>query len=113
MIFSETTRNQKLDKTPALVNRILEDMKQVVQVGVVDPKLSGPGKPGLSVDDIFRDVDLGTALYYKILEHSLFKLKVWQIPFFFLAKRLYRLVLWLKRIKSGPATLPLKENSSA
>lgn len=83
-IFTDTTRRQAQDlSSVASQRRALDDMKMIVQAGVVDPPLSGPGKPGLSVDDVFRDMDLGTKLYWTILEHSLFKVSPWKVPFFF------------------------------
>ena len=86
-------------------------MKSVVRAGVIDPPLSGPGKPGLSVDDIFRDMDIARRLYMLIIEHSLFRVKPWQIPFFFLGKLLLRFTIWLRPTAFGPAILPSRESA--
>lgn len=108
-IFTDTTRGKKPDLTnPSVVKRVREDMAAVIQAGVVTPKLAGPGKPGLNVDDMFRDPDLANQLYMLILEHSLLKLRAWQLPFFFLAKRLISLVIWLRPTAFDHATSPLK-----
>lgn len=106
-IFTDTTRGQKPDLSiPAVAKRVRQDMYAVVQAGVVDPPLAGPGKPGLNVEDVFRDEEVGTKLYLRILEHSLFRLRPWQIPFFFLGKLLVRCIMWLRPTAFAPATSP-------
>jgi hypothetical protein len=67
---------------PARLQKILDDMKSVVNAGLVDPPLVPVGKgenfrkeKGLTIDDIFMDSDLGTALYIEVLAHSLNRFK--------------------------------------
>lgn len=104
-IFTETTRSKPQDlSVPAVAKRLREDMQAVIQAGVVDPPLAGPGKPGLNVDDMFRDPEVANKLYILILEHSLLRLKPWQIPFFFLARLLFRSAHWLRSTVRGHAT---------
>lgn len=112
-IFTDTTRNAKLDLSiPGVAKRVRQDMYGVVQAGVVDPLLAGPGKPGLNVEDVFRDEEVGTKLYLKILEHSLLKLRPWQIPFFFLGKRLLKFIIWLRPTAFDRWTSPSKAKVS-
>lgn len=112
-IFSDTTRQKAPDTSDAAIKRALDDMKSVVQAGVVDPPLAGSGKPGLNVDDVFRDIQLGKLLYFAILEHSLFKVKPWQAPFFFLGKLLMRFILRLRPTAFDLTNLPSREKVSA
>ncbi len=110
-IFSETTRNKPQDAShPNVAKRLKEDMQSVIQAGVVDPPLAGPGKPGLNVDDIFRDPEMANKLYLSIMEHSLLRLKLWQIPFFFLVRRLFKWGFWLRSIVNAHAKSPSREN---
>lgn len=63
---------------PAQLQRNFEDMKLIVQAGVVEPKLVPVGKgeakgkeDGITVEDLFVDMELGTRLYLEIFAHSL------------------------------------------
>ena len=107
-VFTDTTRGQKLDLAiPAVQKRVREGMHEVLLAGVVDPPLKPNGaKDALTPEDVFRDVDVGTRLYMLILEHSLFKLRPYQVPFFLAVKMLMRFTYWLRSMGSGPATSP-------
>lgn len=59
------------------LRRIQEEMMEVVRVGVVEPQLTpvaaGDGRgrePGITVEDLFRDPEIGAALYQEIIIHT-------------------------------------------
>lgn len=54
--------------TPEYIRKSLDDMRTIVEVGVVSPKIC---KEILTVEDIFRWGDTGAKLYLEILAHSL------------------------------------------
>lgn len=104
MVFSDTTRVQKPDVAqPGVAKRVREDMAAVIQAGVVDPPLAGPGKPELNVDDIFRDQEMALRLYIAIVEHSLLRFSGVRRPVFFLVRQLLRFTTWLGSTARGRA----------
>jgi hypothetical protein len=67
---------------PAQLQNTIEMMKQIVESGLIKPVLIPIGKnelrhkeAGITIDDIFVDMDLGTKLYLEILAHSLNKFR--------------------------------------
>lgn len=105
-IFTDTTRAPKPDfSLPSVQKKALEGMYDVLLAGVVEPKLVpvGSKKEGFTPDDIFRDADVGRQLYMKIIEHSLFRLRTWQVPLFLAVKMLLRFMNWLKNMGSVQA----------
>ena len=78
-IFSAfMSKRQKRDGehlTEAELNKIEEEMKVMIEAGLVEPKLSPRAKrdEGITVDDLFRDEEIAAKLYWEILIHSLNK----------------------------------------
>ncbi len=69
-IFTDYQSVRKLpteQASPERVKRVQEDMYATIQAGVVEPALS---KENISVEDLFRDIDIGIGLYQSILDHS-------------------------------------------
>jgi len=104
------------DDGPALethAKKTMAHMMVVVEVGVVEPALVPVGKgdlrgkeSGLTTEDLFRDPEVGRDLYLAILEHSLFRLKGWKRPFFWLANRAWRYTHWQRIMDSLQAPSP-------
>lgn len=77
-IFSSfNSRRRPEDQSISKQQRALADMKVVVEAGLVDPELVpvSKSKEGITVDDIFRDMDTGISLYWEIIIHALNKFK--------------------------------------
>ena len=57
----------------ATLKKMEEDMKVVIEAGLVEPKLSPRNKSneGITVDDLFRDYQTAADLYKEIFIHSL------------------------------------------
>ena len=79
------------------VKRVMRDMMAVVEAGLVEPDLVPIGQgekkgkePGITVEDIARDEDTFTKLYWEIWLHSLNKFRGFKNFFFNL-----RLRYWL------------------
>lgn len=114
MVFGDTTRAAKTDaSSPSAHKKLLEDMYAVVQAGVVEPKLEQAGKPGINVEDVFRDPEVGARLYAAIIEHSLLRFQGVRRPLFFLARLLSRFITLHEPMGSGPATSHSKVSISA
>ena len=112
MVFSDTTRHEAVDMgNQSVIKRVQEDMRAVVQAGVVDPPLNQ--KDGISVADLFRDPDVGYNLYSVIMEHSLLHMAGKRIQFFFLAAPLLRFTIWLRSTARGLARSLGREPSLA
>lgn len=117
-LFTDTTRNRPDPNNPATQKRLIQAMYDVLLAGVVEPKLCPVGvgdrrgkEPGLTPEDIFRDPETGNKLYFAIMEHSLFRLRMWQVPFFLAVKALLRFTVWrrsmaerLTRLRSAGAS---------
>jgi hypothetical protein len=63
--------NQQL--SPDQINKLRDDIGMVIRAGVVDPPLVPPEKAneGITVDDIFRDMETARKLYFEIMVHAL------------------------------------------
>ncbi len=81
-IFTDILTNRKEDinktKTPADLIRAQSDMYAVIEAGVIAPPLVPIGandqrgkEDGITVEDLFRDPEIGYGLYMEILNHSL------------------------------------------
>jgi len=57
--------------------KVIKDMMRVVEVGLVKPELVpiSKSKEGITVEDIFIDLELGIKLYWEIIINSLNKFK--------------------------------------
>lgn len=87
-----------------------EDMKRVVRAGVVEPALVDVEKGekkgreiGVTVDDIFCDVDLGRQLYWEIIVHSLNRFRGLKGVFFSARIKRKLSIAWRKTMASVPA----------
>jgi hypothetical protein len=74
---------------------LLEQMQRIVEAGVVSPELVPIGKgdrrgkeDGLTVEDLFRDEEIGAKLYIEIMLHSLNRFRGLKSLFFSLKNRL-------------------------
>lgn len=108
-IFTSFVSRRKIEEKPPTeseLNKRVEDMRSVVKAGLVSPELS---KDGITIDDIFRDMDVAAKLYVAIIEHSLNRFR--GLRGFFLSMRIKLLLLIAsqKGTASGQATLPSAE----
>lgn len=95
-IFTDFVSARKLDPTQldsSTLKKYQEDMYSVIKAGVVEPDLSGSG---ITVDDLFRDPDIGINLYRIILDHSLNKFKGLKKLFFSILTKYKSYILWQK-----------------
>jgi hypothetical protein len=85
-IFTDILNQRKEDvnrtRTTAELIKLQQDMYSIIEAGVVDPVLvpvgSGDTKgkeDGITVEDLFRNPDIGYGLYSIILDHSLNKFR--------------------------------------
>ena len=103
------TKRPAVNTQPHLsqLQKNLEDMKAMVNIGLVEPKLVAIGKgdkldreDGITVNDLFRDMELGTRLYLEILTHSLNRFTGLKGLFFSIRTRHLLLTLWRKNTDS-------------
>lgn len=89
------------DVPEAVIKRIEEDMKVMIEAGLIEPKLvaRGKGNEGITVDDIFRDAEVANKLYWEIFMHSLNRFR--GIRGFFMSIRIRYLLYTLLRRSSG------------
>lgn len=82
------------DMPEVAIKRIEEDMKIMVEAGLVEPALVARGKPneGITVDDLFREPEVATKLYWEIFIHSLNRFKGIRGLFFSIR---IRYMLWM------------------
>ena len=83
-----------------------DDMKMIVQAGLISPHLVSMGKgdlrgkeDGITVDDLFRDLDMGLRLYVEIMSHSLSVFKGSKGVFFSIKQKLLLFIGWPKFIQ--------------
>lgn len=86
--------------------RQIADMKLIVRAGVVDPPLSAAGKgesfgreSWLTVDDLFRDPEIGVRLYVEVMAHSLNRFKGLKGVFFSIKLRHTLFITWRKLMR--------------
>lgn len=103
----------------AMLQRAQEDMKLIVQAGLVKPELVAVGKGdqrgkenGITVDDIFRDEETAVKLYIEILSHSLNKFKGLKGLFFSIKIKHTLFTEWQKNIRSCQAILSSQMESA-
>jgi len=106
-IFTEyfTERKPEPKVNEAYFKKILEEMKLIVEKGVVKPELVPLGKgekrgkeEGITVDDLFVDIELGTKLYFEIMAHSLNRFKGLKGLFFSVKIKQLLFTEWHKNI---------------
>jgi hypothetical protein len=86
-------------------------MKLVVNAGIIDPPLVPVGKGenyrkenGITVDDLFVDIELGTTLYLEIVAHALNKFSGLRGLFFSIRIRHMLRTEWRKSLRQDPLT---------
>jgi len=100
----------------ASMQKAYDDMKKIVEAGIVDPPLVPVEKDkskeaGITVDDLFVDEDMATQLYIEILSHSLNRFRGMKGLFFSIRiKRLLHLELQ-KNIRNYQAKLSLMQTA--
>lgn len=94
---------------PATIQKQLKDMKAIVAAGIVEPKLEPVGKgekfrheAGITIDDLFVDMELGTRLYLEIIAHSLNKFRGIRSLFFSIATRWSLFTEWRRNMDKSP-----------
>ena len=112
-IFTDFTSRRQRKEEPGIdqARRQQRDMYTMIEAGLVDPKLVPIGlgekrgkEDGLTVEDVFRDADVGAKLYFEILAHSLCRFRGMKGVFFstLLKRRLY--TAWQKSLANDLAT---------
>lgn len=93
------------------LKRVIEDMMEVVKAGVVEPALvpAGAGgergrEAGITVEDLFRDPELGAALYEEIVIHTWNRYRGLRGVFFSAATRRALRTARRKSLEPAPAT---------
>jgi len=85
-IFTDYVSRRKVDpnhvQTPAELLQMQKDIYSIIEAAVVEPPLVPIGsgekrgkEDGITVEDLFRDAELGYKLYSEILNHSLFRFR--------------------------------------
>jgi hypothetical protein len=81
--------------TPETIKKYQEDMYSIIRAGLVDPVLS---KEGITAEDLFRDMEVGSKLYQEILEHSMNRFKGLKKLFFSIKSKYNSYITWRKLI---------------
>ena len=84
------------DLSPKTLKKCLEDMKTLVKIGVVEPRIC---PEIITIDDIFRWGDTGQKLYIEILSHSLNQFRGLKGVFFSIKIRLSLYTLCRKNME--------------
>lgn len=110
---SYISKRPTIDETnpkPIQLQKILEDVKLVVQAGLVSPELVPVGKNGnfrrengITIDDLFINEDLGMKLYLEILAHSLNKFRGLKGLFFSIKIKQLLYTEWQKSLNNVQA----------
>jgi len=112
-IFTDfiTRRRSEPDQanTVEQVQRFQRDMYAVIEAGVVEPKLVPVGtgdargrENGITVEDLFRNPNLGTRLYALILDHSLNRFRGLKRLFFSIKTKYLAFMLLQKSMAKPP-----------
>jgi len=109
-IFSGTTSKRDIGATYSPAS-LLEQMMRVVGAAVVSPELVPVGKgdkrgkeDGITVEDLFRDQEIGSRLFSEIMLHSLNTHKGLKSLFFSLKTRLRFWMSYASAMVSAPRT---------
>ena len=114
-IFTVNRATPAHNNNPNILKKWQEDMAAVVQAVVVEPELVPVGKgeqrgkeSGITVDDLFRDPEIGATLYREIIEHSLERFRGLSGLFFSTATRFLRWMRWRRDMDSAryPSFVP-------
>jgi hypothetical protein len=129
-LFTEFQSARKPDPTkPPTIEQIKsmrEQMMAYIEAGVVEPRLVSIGigekngkEDGLTAEDLCRDQDMGTRLYWAILSHSLNTFKGIKGLFFSIKQRFLLFILlrigtvYNRSMFSTPAQNPLPSNDNS
>ena len=108
-IFTDFISARKVEPAPldsAALKKHQEDMYAIIKAGVVEPDL---GSNGITVEDLFRDMDLGVKLYLTILDHSLNRFRGLKKLFFSIKTKYSLYIKWQKLSKHYQAQLSLAD----
>jgi len=113
-IFTSFVSKRKLTEpvlNEATLKKMEEDMKVVIEAGLVEPKLSPRNKSneGITVDDLFRDYETATELYKEIFIHSLNRFRGLKGLFFCLRLRYIAFTQSQKNIQNSQQKLYLNK----
>ncbi len=115
-IFTSFTQKQSVDYRRDDV--ILKQMMVIVEAGLISPDLVPVGKgekkgkeDGITIEDIFRDMEIANKLFREIMFHSLNKFRGLKSLFFSLKIRLLYCINFVKLTKYSRRNSPfLKMN---
>ena len=101
---SARPEKDKQDLPPEQIKKIMGDIANIIEAGVVEPKLekiNAKNKTGeLTAEDMLRDFEFGYKLYTEILIHSLNRFSGLKKLFFSISLRRLLLTEWQKNLKS-------------
>jgi hypothetical protein len=109
-IFTAFQSRRNTEKSPVSEKNLVEQMMRVVEAGLVEPELTPIGKgkekgkeAGITIEDIFRDQELGFKLFTEIMLHSLNQFSGLKKVFFSMKIRVVFFINWLKLMASYQA----------
>lgn len=113
-IFAHSLPRRKQPAEPApgsaekALKRVADDMRAMILAGLVEPELVAAGngdkrgqEDGITVEDILRQEDTATRLYWEIIAHSLNKFRGLKGVFFSLRLRYALLTAWPRDTESS------------
>jgi len=102
------------DNAKQTIEKMTEDMRLVIQAGLVAPRLGDTAGGGsLTMDDLFRDLDVAVQLYYAIWDHSTRRLRGLKGLFFSIVVKLLPSILWLRSMGGLPRNSSTQKEISA
>lgn len=104
-IFSDYIMTRQPAKTEVGLQRAYNDMKMIVEKGIVEPEIVPVGKgdkrgteEGVTIEDVFRDEAIGIKLYIEIIAHSLNQFRGLRGLFFYQKIRRLLYTEWQKNM---------------
>lgn len=98
--------------TEKQIRGLHEDVKSMIKAGLVSPALSESDKDGITVDDIMRDDDTASKLYWEIMIHSLNRFRGIKGVFFSVRLRYALSTSWRNAMANSHMSLPLNQEAS-
>jgi hypothetical protein len=89
--------------------KMQKSLKEIVAVGVVEPVFAKTDAEGITVDDLFRDPDMGYKLFLEIMAHSMNMFSGMKELFFYLKTKLWCFIHWRNNMDAVRRTWLLKE----
>jgi len=112
-IFTSFQTRRKVKETIPDLKALIEQMKIIVEAGVVKPQLVKRGygdkrghEDGITVDDLFRNEEMGSRLFSEIMFHTLNRFKGLKSLFFSLKIKLLYFINLLKNTESYHQRFP-------